>query len=766
MSFIQKLSEPLKRSPFYCRPLCYFILIFLAALAAFLLSKAAFVLFVIFIAVYCGFASAKNSVFSAFNFLTVIFLLLGILCGYRCEYDYNKLKDLDGSEAQVVAVIDETVYQESYASMYICSLKSINANECKGQITLEFPYETDYEPFDTVEFTGTLTDPRKDCSFSEKINFISQNHIFDVEGIEIISQNDSAKSEFMYDIYRLRIAINDMFMKHLTPSCAAYANALLLGDTDGMSIRFKNNMSALGVSHILAVSGMHTAILAAMVMVVCERLHVRRMIKSIIIAGLALFFMFIAGLSPSVTRSVIMLIISLLPAFFGRRGDSITALFCSALLICAVSPRMILSCSFILSFASTLAIVVCIPALDKTSYSELGSARNGKMKLFFRYFRKLISAVGISLCCSLVTVPILAVYFNETSFLSIPANLVAVPLSSVSMVLTLPLLFFANVPILGELFGAVFTFLYDITRSFAELMTSFGDTTVSIRYPFFVPIVILLAVMFLFIRLHGIRKRIAFIAPFLICAVIFSSCIQIYNIAISDRAEAVYMTNKTSEGFLLASGTETVYIDIGIGGKALPREGIELSEERYCEVSLDGFMLTHYHAGHISTIKNLLLWNRIKTFYLPKPECENDIEVLDNLKRVITESEIIIYSRGEKLELGKISVRPSEYSLMERSTHPVMMLEIDLGEKQILWLGSSVTESPIALDAESSLTRAEAVILGKHGPTMKESIKLYSSPPEGALVIASPYSFDWKYGLEANKYPEADKDGFAMVIMK
>ncbi len=766
MNFTEKLSEPLKKSPFYCRPLCYLILIFLTAVFTFLLNKIIFAVFVVFMVIYCCAASAKNGVLSAFNILTAIFLLFGLLCGIRGEYDYKKLNGLDGSTVKAVVVVDEVVYQEAYASMYICSLKSIDGNPCKGEITLEFTYETDYEPFDTLELDGVLSNARKDCSYSEKMNFISKNRIFDIEGTEIISHNENAKSGFLYNIYLLQTAINDRFARCLNPSCASYANALFLGDTSGMSIQFKNDMSALGVSHILAVSGMHTSILAAIVMVMCERLRVHRALKSAVIAVLALFFMFIAALSPSVTRSVIMLIISLLPAFFGRRGDSITALFCSAFIICAVSPEMIMSCSLLLSFASCLAIVVCIPELDKEAYSELRAARDGKNKLVFRYIRKFISAVGISAVCSLATVPLIALYFGETSIVSVPANLVAVPVSTLSMIVMIPLLIFADVPILGAVFAKIFIFLYNITRGFAELMTSVGDTTVSLRYPFFIPIIILLFTMFLFIRLHGIRKRSAFIIPFLICAVIFSSCIQIYNVALSVRDEAVYMTSKTSEGFLLASGTKTIYVDIGIGGKALPREGIELSEEKYCEVSLDGFMLTHYHSGHISTVKNLLLWNRINTFYLPEPECENDIKVLDNLRKTITESEIIMYKRGERMEFGNITVKPSEYSLMERSTHPVMMLEIDLGEKQILWLGSSVTESPVALDAESSLTRAEAVILGKHGPTMKESIKFYSYAPENIPIIASPYAFEWKYGLEANVFLETDKDGFAVFVMK
>ncbi len=766
MNFTEKLSQPLKRSPFYCRPLCCFILVFLIALFTFFLNKITFVIFVLFMVIYCAANSLKNGVFSAFNILTSAFLIFGTLCGIAGEYDYKKLKNMDGNTVKAIAVIDEVVYREVYASMYVCSLESINGVPCKGEITLEFPYETDFESFDTLEFEGVLADARKGKSYSEKMNLISRNRIFDVEGTEIISHNENAKNGFSYNIYRLRTAINDRFEKVLGLGSASYARALFLGDKDGLSIEFRNDMSAIGVSHILAVSGLHTSILASLVMVICERIKLQRRVRVAIISAFAILFMLIADTSPSVTRSVIMLIISLLSVFFGRRGDSITSLFCSVFLICAASPQMIMSCSLMLSFVSCLAIVVCIPALDSVSYAELYSARNGKMKRSFRYFRKLITAVGISACCSLVTVPIVAFYFGETSFVSVPANLVAVPISTISVALIIPILVFADVPILGTLFAQTFTLLYGIMRGFAELLTGVGDTTVSLRYPFFVPVIILLITMFLFIRLYGVRRRVAFIAPFLICAVIFTACLQIYNVVVSDRAEVIYMTSNTSEGFVLSSGSDTMYVDIGIGGKALPREGVELAEEKYCDVSLDGFMLTHYHSGHISAIKNLLLWNRIERFYLPEPECENDEKVLSNIKQITDESEIVMYKRGEAVPFGNITVNTNNYSLLERSSHPVMSLEIDLGEKQILWLGGSVTESELAIDAERALTKAEAVILGKHGPTMKESIKFYSRVPENIPIIASPYAFEWKYGLEVTKVLEADEEGLAVCVIK
>ncbi len=765
-NFIKNLSSPLERSPFYCRPLCFFIFVFLVGLVVFLLSKLILAGYVAIMVIYCFVNCVKRKASAAFLALTAVFLCVGVLCGCFAEIDHKRASKYDGESVTAVVRIDEVICDEVYISMYYATLQSVNGEKLGGQTLIEFPFKTELLPFDTVEISGMASDARKNVSGSEKMNIISKNRVLLIDASDLLPYNGDARQGLKYRVYLIREAIGERYEAVLGPSAAAYAKALFLGDTDGLSTDLRNDMSALGVSHILAVSGMHTSILAGIIMTLCERLRMRRRVRALLISVAAVAFMFIAGLSPSVVRAVIMLVMSLVPAFFGRRGDSITSLFCAVFLICVVSPEKVMSCSLLLSFASCLAIVMCIPSLDKSTYTELYSARDGRGRFVFRYIRRAISGVGVSVVCSLVASPLVALYFGKTSVVSVPANLVAVPLSTLSMVVMIPLLAFANVPYLGEALAVVFAFLYELLRSFADVFASLENATVSLKYPFFVPIIILLAVMFLFIRLSGIRRRLAFIAPFLICAVIFTSSLQIYTVAVRDRAEAVYMTSKTSEGFLVVSGADTMYVDVGIGGKALPREGVELSDEYYSTVSLDGFMLTHYHSGHISVVKYMLLHYDIGALYLPEPENDNDRSVFEDIKSIAEGCNIVIYKRGEDVEFGNVTLETFEYSLLERSTHPVLMLEINLGDKQILWLGSSVTESELAFEAERSIAESEAVILGHHGPTLKESIRFYSRPPENIPMIATPYTYEWTYGLEITDTLDVDEEGIGCLVFK
>ncbi len=766
MEFLKSLSEPLKKSPFYCRPLCYFITVFLIALATLMLNKMIFAVMCVIMVIYCLFASRRVGLFSAFNILTVVFLLAAVPFGLYSERDRNIASSCDGQNIEADILINEVIYQEAYSSRYNATLIRIGGQKINCEVTVEFPFETDYEPFDTVSVKADAIDLLKGASFSERLMYISKNRALDLSVTDAGEMSSNARNGFRYEIYRVRCAIRENFAQVLPASAAGYAEALLLGETDGLSISFQNDMTALGVAHILAVSGMHTSVLAGILMAICERLRMRRRLKSVMIAAVSVIFMFIAGMSPSITRAVVMLIMSLLPMFFGRRSDSIASLFYAVFIICIISPEKVLSCSLLLSFMSCLAIVVCIPAFNREAKEELGAARDGSMKRFYKILRKLMTAAAISLSCSLITVPLIALYFGETSFVSVPANLVMVPISTVSMVLSVPLAVFAKVPFIGKALAAVFEFLYAVTKSIADVATSLGDTTVSLRYPFFVPILLFVLAMFLYIRLSGIRKPIALMVPFMLGAVIFATSLQIYGVAVSDRTEAVYMTSATSEGFLVVSGQDTMYIDMGNGGRSLPETGIEISEEHYCTVSMSGFMLTHYHSGHISVMRSVLLFNKVEKLYLPEPESEYDEGILRDIAALATDSEIIMFRRGEPVEFGNTVIKTSNYTLLERSSHPVLRLEIDLGEKELLWLGLSVTESNQAIEAEKALSSADAVICGHHGPKMKEYIKFYSDHPSDIPIIISEFSDEWKYGLSPNLLLESDDDGFAMRVLK
>lgn len=768
MSFISELSEPLKRSPFYCRPLALLCAVFLLTLFTSQISLALAVLFSAFVIVFSVFILIKHGRNNPLPYLITAFLLLGQILSLNSDFSYRRASDYDGQNIEVKVVITEKLYSEAFGSAWGCRLITINGEKQTGNAVLNVTDAPEFQIYDTVLLHADVSDARKGTGGSELLRLKAEKTYLELTstGIESVTNENKRAADLEYQIYRLRMAVGDRFEKNLPSGAAAYAKALLIGERGGLGSDFRRDMSALGISHILAVSGMHTSVIASAVTVLCEKAKTGRRKKAVLISLAALAFMAAAGFSPSVVRASIMLVLATVPVFFGRKGDSITALFVSGFIICLFSPETVISCSFLLSFSASLSLVAVASYVTARTASGLYSSRSGDMKKSFALLRRLLLSLTASLCASLVTIPVLALYFSETSFLAVITNLVAVPCASLSVVLALLVLVFSFIPPVSAVLCAVFAALYEFLCAFASLIADNFKTSVSLSYPFFVPILILLFTVFLFLRLRGIRHPAALIAPFAACAMIFTAGVQIYSAANLDRCEAVYFADKNSEGFLMCSGEDTLYIDIGRGGKSVPTLGLEKAKSRYCETAVDAFMLTHYHADHISTLKRVIPAYRIKTVYLPYPETESDRSVLASIEKSVSGCRFVMYTRGEEIRFGSIMLETQPFSMLERSTHPVISLGITLGSVRLFYAGRSLSESDAAYFAEKRISESDAVISGAHGPTHKEDIKFYSLPA-GCPVFVSPYSAENSVSLfpgAERRYIEADRDGVACVV--
>lgn len=108
---------------------------------------------------------------------------------------------------------------------------------------------------------------------------------------------------------RLRRGVGRQIEGLFSPDTGGFAQALLLGEKAGLSYSQRNELSLAGMSHIVAVSGMHLSILFALVYALTLR---QRVLSALLGIPVAFFFAAVAGFTPSVTRAAVMLSLSLL----------------------------------------------------------------------------------------------------------------------------------------------------------------------------------------------------------------------------------------------------------------------------------------------------------------------------------------------------------------------------------------------------------------------------------------------------------------------
>lgn len=210
----------------------------------------------------------------------------------------------------------------------------------------------------------------------------------------------------------LRANIKTLLQELFPSDALPFAKALLLGDKSDLSYGVRNEMSVAGLSHIVAVSGMHVTILFGML-----QLFIGRRRQSALL-GLPLLILFaaVAGFTPSVSRAVIMLGVMLLAAVLRRDYDPPTALSTAAFLLLAVNPMVIASISFQLSVGALAGIFLIGGRLYR---SLAGERRN-----FIGYLRRTVAASVSASCGALLfTTPLIAAYFGTVSLVGILTNL-------------------------------------------------------------------------------------------------------------------------------------------------------------------------------------------------------------------------------------------------------------------------------------------------------------------------------------------------------
>ncbi len=211
----------------------------------------------------------------------------------------------------------------------------------------------------------------------------------------------------------------------------ALMKALTLGDRSGISRELREAFSRVGVSHVLAISGLHIGMVAAAAMLLFRLLLVRIpvalnrlwVLRGSAALGFApvLAYGFLSGFSPSTQRAVMMVAVFIAGFWVGRLYNWPNVLAVAALTIIVCTPPALLSVSFQLSFTAVWAILLGINAVPELS-------RLGDMPSWRRWVSKVAALLWVSLLAMVGTLPLVMRYFNLVAWVGPLSNLFVVPL--------------------------------------------------------------------------------------------------------------------------------------------------------------------------------------------------------------------------------------------------------------------------------------------------------------------------------------------------
>ena len=179
MSFISELSEPIRRSPFYCRPLALLSAVFIVTLFTAQTSTVLSALFIIFIISYSVFILFKYGRRSPLPYLLLSFMLLGQILALSAENGYRRASAFDGQTVEAKVVITGKIYSEAFGSAWECRILTINGEKHTGNAVLEVTEAPDFLIYDTVLLSAEAADARKGCVGAELLSIKAERVYLD-----------------------------------------------------------------------------------------------------------------------------------------------------------------------------------------------------------------------------------------------------------------------------------------------------------------------------------------------------------------------------------------------------------------------------------------------------------------------------------------------------------------------------------------------------------------------------------------------------------
>ena len=193
--------------------------------------------------------------------------------------------------------------------------------------------------------------------------------------------------------------------------------AMLLGNKDDLDDEIKDMYRESGISHVMAISGLHVSIIGMSLYKMLRRVGGNNVISITIPSVVMILYLFMTGLSPSAARAVIMFVIMMLGYALGRTYDFVTSLATAGVIIVLNNPYVLHYGGFLMSFTAVFG-AACF-----SKYIRLGSVDDN---LKFKVINVILSSISVSY----FMLPIVLFFYYETSGYGIIINLLVIPLMS------------------------------------------------------------------------------------------------------------------------------------------------------------------------------------------------------------------------------------------------------------------------------------------------------------------------------------------------
>lgn len=555
-------------------------------------------------------------------------LFLGALLG--CLAANPSLPEPGRYQVTGVLSADAVLREDGTAAAYLTDARLKNE---KGETLLSALYWTYTPDLDTpflpkegdrVRFTGSVYLPSGQVNpygFDFRMYLLQKGVPAGVSGANDPERLDHPGRGLPSLLYALRQGLLRRAQAVFGPD-SALPEALLLGDRSNLPEETRKDFSDAGVAHLLAISGLHVGLIAALVLIPLRR-WLSPKSRLGVMGVFLLLYSALLGFPAPVVRASLLMLITLGRRVLRRAPDPLTALCAAFWLILLIRPLDLFSASFLLSFCAVLGIVLFSPALERR-------LQRVRPRLLREGWASTFSATAGT---ALPTIQI----FHQFSLVGLIIN----PFLCALFAALLPL--YALTLLIGCVYLPAGVWLAGwvnpVTRGLTRVVAWAGSLPfASLRLPSLPWYCVLAAAASLILATRfclGTRRRKALFAAGLL-AVSFAG----WRLTLCRDVQYIQLAMGQADAALILDGKETVLIDAGDYGGDVA--SYLLSTGRRA----DKVILTHLHSDHCMGLEQLLEQGIfIGAVYLP--EGAEDMQVDEQcmqLLQVLREREIPLLS--------------------------------------------------------------------------------------------------------------------------
>ncbi len=414
----------------------------------------------VFVLVITYFFRRKKYIFGIF--ILFEFFVLGWLCThsrwmFAQDHIYFQKAQIDFSQISVQGIIASEIRRSQQGHTprlsFVLDLRQIRDKEAwemtSGKVLVNLFKEMPLNYGDKIVLKGKLHRP---FEFSRNKKFSYREYLKRQGIIYVLSVKKDSHVEilhadyghlFLRKLYQWRSFASRLLARHLNLTESSLMQAMLLGERLYIPASLKDVFVKTGTAHILAISGLNVGIVVLVLFFLLRMIAGSGGMTYGLTIGFVFIYVLLTGGSPSVVRAGIMAIVFLTGFVIERETNGINSLSFAAFLILGLDPQNILDIGFQLSFVSVLAILLFYPIFMRSAKVFLKRYPN-------KVFKFVLETFSVSLAATIGVAGLIAYYFEIVTPVSLWANLIVVPLSTLATILGIGMLLSGGfIPFLG-----------------------------------------------------------------------------------------------------------------------------------------------------------------------------------------------------------------------------------------------------------------------------------------------------------------------------